>query len=119
MKESAKKGHFALDVTSRKILQAGFVWPSPHPDAHHWCKTCHECQQRAGERRLTYEPQTPILLYGPFKKWGIDAIGLVPRATSGKRFVIMGVEYMTTWTEAVATTSVTAKEVAKFVFENI
>ena len=31
----------------------------------------------------------------------------------------MGVEYMTRWTEIVATTSVMAKEVAKFVYENI
>ena len=31
----------------------------------------------------------------------------------------MGVEYMTRWVEAIATTSVMAKEVAKFVYENI
>ena len=31
----------------------------------------------------------------------------------------MGVHYMTRWAEAVATTSVTAKEVAKFIYENI
>ena len=101
-------GHFALDITSRKILQANFVWPSLHWDVHHWCETCHECQ-RAGDKRLTYEPQTPILLYGPFEKWGIDAIGAVPQATLGKRFIIVGVDYMTRWAEAVATTSVTAK----------
>ena len=110
--------HFALDITSRKILQAGFVWPSLHQDVHHWSKTCHECQ-KAGDRRLTYEPQTPILSYGPFEKWGIDAIGPVPRASSGKRFIIMGVDYMTRWVEAIATSSVTAKEVARFVYENI
>ena len=111
-------GHFALDITSRKILQVDFVWPSLHQDVHHWCKTCHECQ-RAGDKRLTYEPQTPILSYGPFEKWGIDAIGPVPQATSGKMFIIVGVDYMTRWAEAIATTSVTAKEVAKFIYENI
>ena len=31
----------------------------------------------------------------------------------------MGVDYMTRWAEAIATTSVTAKEVAKFIYENI
>ena len=85
---------------------------------HHWCKTCHECQ-KASDKRLTYEPQTPILSYGSFEKWGIDAIGPVPRANSGKRFIIMGVDYMTRWEEAIATSSVTAKEVARFVYENI
>ena len=74
---------------------------------------------RVGDRRLIYELQTPILSYGPFEKWGIDAIGPVPQATSGKRFIIVGVDYMTRWVEAIATTSVTAKEVAKFIYENI
>lgn len=38
-------GHFAHDITSRKILQAGFIWPSLHRDVQSWCKTCDEdCQ---------------------------------------------------------------------------
>ncbi|MCO5560853.1 hypothetical protein L7F22_014473 [Adiantum nelumboides] len=111
-------GHFALDITSRKILQAGFVWPSLQRDVHHWCKTCQECQ-KAGDRRLTYENQTPIISFGPFEKWGIDAIGPLPMAQSRKQYIIVGVDYMTRWAEEVATTRITAKEVAKFVFENI
>ncbi|MCO5600939.1 hypothetical protein L7F22_055056 [Adiantum nelumboides] len=33
-------GHFAQEITSRNILQAGFVWPSLHRDVEHWCKAC-------------------------------------------------------------------------------
>ncbi|MCO5599516.1 hypothetical protein L7F22_053622 [Adiantum nelumboides] len=87
-------GHFSHDITSKKILQAG-------------------------DRRLTYEPQTPILAHGPFEKWGIDAIGPLPRATSGKLYIIMGVDYMTKWAEATTTSRITAVEVAKFIFEHI
>ncbi|MCO5573310.1 hypothetical protein L7F22_027079 [Adiantum nelumboides] len=76
-------GHFAHDITSRKILQAGYVWPSLYRDVQHWCRTCKQCQL-AGDRHLTYEPQTPILSYGPFEKWSIDAIGPLPRSNSGK-----------------------------------
>ncbi|MCO5560545.1 hypothetical protein L7F22_014160 [Adiantum nelumboides] len=87
-------GHFAHEITSRKILQAGYVWPSLHRDVQHWCKTCKQCQL-AGDRHLTYEPQIPILSYGPFEKWGIDAIGPLPRSNSDKLYIIMGVDYMT------------------------
>ncbi|MCO5578054.1 hypothetical protein L7F22_031892 [Adiantum nelumboides] len=87
-------GHFSHDITSSKILQAG-------------------------DRRLTYEPQTPILAHGPFEKWEIDAIGPLPRATSGKLYIIMGVDYMTRWAEATTTSRITAVEVAKFIFEHI
>ncbi|MCO5613237.1 hypothetical protein L7F22_067513 [Adiantum nelumboides] len=57
--------------------------------------------------------------YFLFEKWGIDAIGPLPMAQSGKQYIIVGVDYMTRWAEAAATTHITAKEVAKFVFENI
>ncbi|MCO5566551.1 hypothetical protein L7F22_020228 [Adiantum nelumboides] len=87
-------------------------------DVHHWCKTCSECQ-KADDRRLTYEKQTPIISFGPFEKWGIDAIGALPMAQSGKQYIIVGVDYMTRWAEAAATTRITTKDVAKFVFENI
>ena len=60
-------GHFAHDITCRKVLQYGFVWPSLHRDAHFWCKACDACQ-RTGPRRLTYGPQHPITSFGPFEK---------------------------------------------------
>ncbi|MCO5570453.1 hypothetical protein L7F22_024175 [Adiantum nelumboides] len=61
----------------------------------------------------------PIISFGPFEKWKIDAIGLLSMAQSRKQYIILGVDYMTRWAEAAATTRITAKEVAKFVFENI
>ncbi|MCO5587723.1 hypothetical protein L7F22_041675 [Adiantum nelumboides] len=36
-------GHFSHDLTTRKILQAGYVWPSLHLDVQYWCKICHAC----------------------------------------------------------------------------
>ncbi|MCO5600553.1 hypothetical protein L7F22_054667 [Adiantum nelumboides] len=116
--EGVCSGHFAHDITSRKILQAGYVWPSLHRDVQHWCKTCKQCQL-AGDRHLTYEPQTPILSYGPFEKWGIDAIGPLPRSNLGKLYIIMGVDYMIRWAEATTSARITEKEVAKFVYESI
>ena len=35
-REGVCGGHFALDNTSKKAMQANFVWPNPHRDAHHW-----------------------------------------------------------------------------------
>ena len=111
-------GHFAQEITSRKILQAGFVWPSMHRDVQHWCKTCRACQE-AGNRKLSYGPRVPIVSYGPFEKWGIDAIGPLPRTSSGKEYIIVAVDYMTRWAEAASTTRITAAEVGKFVFDYI
>ena len=111
-------GHFAQDITSRKILLAGYTWPSLHRDVQHWCKSCKACQL-AGDKRLTYKPMTPIFAYGPFEKWGIDAVGPLPRTNTGKVYILVAVDYMTRWAEAVSTRRITATEVGKFIFNSI
>lgn len=67
----------------------------------------------------SYGPQHPITSFGPFEKWGIDAIGPLPRTAVGKEYIIVGVDYMTRWVEAAPTNRITAKDVAKFIFDNI
>ncbi|MCO5588722.1 hypothetical protein L7F22_042681 [Adiantum nelumboides] len=111
-------GHFAQEITSKKILQAGFVWPSLHRDVQHWCKACKACQQ-AGDRKLSYGPRFPIFAYGPFEKWGIDAIGPLPRTSTGKQYILTATDYMTRWTEAASVVCITATDVSKFVLDYI
>ena len=86
-------GHFAYDITCRKVLQAGFVWPSLHWDAHFWSKTCDACQQ-TGPRKLTYGPQHPIVAFGPFEKWGIDVIDPLLVTSQGKVYILKALDYL-------------------------
>ncbi|MCO5593358.1 hypothetical protein L7F22_047370 [Adiantum nelumboides] len=111
-------GHFAQEITSRKILQAGFVWPSLHRDVQHWCKACKACQQ-AGDRKLSYGPRLPIFAYGPFEKWRIDAIGPLPRTSTDKQYILTATDYMTRWAEAASVARITAADVSKFVLDYI
>ena len=57
----------------------------------------------ASDRCLTYEPQTPINVFGPFEKWGIDVIRPIPRASLGKMYIILGGDYMTICVEVTST----------------
>ena len=93
------------------------MWPSLQRDAHFWCKTCDACQ-RIGPRELTYGLKQSIISFGLFEEWRIDAIGLLPRTDADKDYIIVGVDYMTRWVEATSTSRNTAKDVAKFVFNN-
>ena len=70
-------------------------------------------------RKISYKPQTPIPSYGPFKKWGINAIGPLPCTSLGKEYIIMGVNYMTRWVNVAPKSRITTKEVGKFVFDFI
>ncbi|MCO5609962.1 hypothetical protein L7F22_064197 [Adiantum nelumboides] len=111
-------GHFYEEITSRKILQAGFVWPSLHRDVQHWCKACKACQQ-ASDRKLSYGPRFPIFAYGPFEKWGIDAIGPLPCTSTGKQYILMATDYMTRWAKAASVACITTANVSKFALDYI
>ncbi|MCO5604742.1 hypothetical protein L7F22_058912 [Adiantum nelumboides] len=111
-------GHFAQEITSRNVLQAGFVWLSLHRDVQHWCKACKACQQ-AGDRKLSYGPRFSIFAYGPFEKWGINAIGPLPRTSTGKQYILTATDYMTRWAEAASVARITAADVSKFVLDYI
>ncbi|MCO5577623.1 hypothetical protein L7F22_031454 [Adiantum nelumboides] len=116
--EGACGGHFALKITLHKILQEGYVWPSLHKDAYHWCRSCKRCQS-FGKRVLKPELRKTILAYDVFEKWGIDAVGSLPITSRGKNYILTVVDYLSRWAEAKAVRQITAKDVAKFVYEEI
>ncbi|MCO5551435.1 hypothetical protein L7F22_004938 [Adiantum nelumboides] len=116
--EQACGGHFAHDLTARKILHAGYVWPTLHLDVQHWCRTCHQCQIN-GDRRLIHGPRHPVVANGPFEKWGIDAIGRLPRTADGKLYMLVAIDYMTKWVEAQSVSRVTERTESKFVYYHI
>ena len=118
MHEEACGGHFSHDIMLRKILLTGFTWPSIHKDIHEWCKSCDACQ-KARRRHLQAGPLHPIVVFAPFEKWGIDAVGPLPRTQSGKEFILVATDYMTKWVEATTTSSIKARDVAQFIYCNI
>ncbi|MCO5584209.1 hypothetical protein L7F22_038132 [Adiantum nelumboides] len=116
--EGACGGHFALKITLHKIMQEGYVWPSLQKDVYHWCRSCKRCQS-FGKRVLTPELRKTILAYDVFEKWGIDAVGPLPITSRGKNYILTAVDYLSRWGEAKAVRQITAKDVAKFVYEEI
>ncbi|MCO5578551.1 hypothetical protein L7F22_032394 [Adiantum nelumboides] len=116
--EEACGGHFAHDLIAKKILHAGYVWPTLHLDVQHWCRTCHQCQVN-GDRRLVHVPRHPVVANGPFEKWGIDAIGRLPRTADGKLYILVAIDYMTKWVEAQSVSRVTERTVNNEEFEKL
>lgn len=116
--EGACGGHFAFKITLHKILQEGYVWPSLKKDVQHWCKSCKRCQT-FGKRVLQPELRKTILAFDVFEKWGIDGVGPLPITGRGKCYILTGVDYLSRWAEARAMKQITAKDVAKFVYEDI
>ncbi|MCO5568611.1 hypothetical protein L7F22_022310 [Adiantum nelumboides] len=89
-----------------------------HADVQHWCRSCHNCQVN-GNKKLLYGPRQAVIANGPFEKWGIDAMGPLPRTANGKLYILVAIDYMTRWVEVQSVAKVNEKIVIKFVYTHI
>jgi hypothetical protein len=46
--EGPLRGHFATEITQKKILDAGYQWPTMYRDMHDYYKFCDACQRIGG-----------------------------------------------------------------------
>ena len=101
-----------------KVLQSGFYQPSLFKDAHNVCRGCDICQRLGKLSRRHMMPLNPILVVDLFDVWGIDFMG--PFSMSfGFSYILVGVDYVSKWVEAIPCKVADHKVVLKFLKENI
>ena len=111
-------GHFSARKTTDKILQASFYWPTLFKDCFEFCKTCALCQQLGGVTKRNMMPLTPILIIEIFDRWGLDFMGpFLP--SCGYLYILLAVDYVSKWVEAIPTRTNDHKVVLKFLKEHI
>ncbi|WJZ98632.1 hypothetical protein VitviT2T_017144 [Vitis vinifera] len=101
-----------------KVIQSGFWWPSLFKDAHSICKGCDRCQRLGKLTRRNMMPLNPILIVDIFDVWGIDFMGPFPMSF-GHSYILVGVDYVSKWVEAIPCRSNDHKVVLKFLKDNI
>ena len=111
-------GHFGGQRTAAKVLQSGFYWPSLFKDAHQFVSTCDKCQRMGNISRKDEPPMHPILEVEVFDLWGIDFMGPFP-ASYNNLYILLAVDYVSKWVEAIPTRTNDAKVVAHFLRSNI
>ena len=111
-------GHFGPTRTAAKVLQSGFFWPTLFRDAHRYATTCDRCQRIDNISRKHEMPLNNILVCEVFDVWGIDFMGPFPKCFS-KEYILVTVDYVSKWVEAIALQKNDAKYVMKFLKKNI
>ena len=111
-------GHFAGHKTAAKVLQSGFFWPTLFKDAHKFAQVCDKCQRTGNISKRHEMPQTPILEIEIFDVWGIDFMGPFP-SSNGKLYILLAVDYVSKWIEAIATATNDSKVVIRFLQKHI
>ena len=116
--DSACGGHFTSQKIAMKVLHSGFYWPSLFKNAYTMCKQCDKCQRLGKISRCHMMPLNPILVVELFDVWGIDFMGPFP-TSFGYAYILVGVDYVSKWVEAVPCKAADHKVVLKFLKENI
>ena len=116
--ENACGGYFASHKTARKVLQSGFYWPSLFKDAHTMCRECDKCQRLGKISCRHMMPLNPILVVDLFDVSGIDFMGPFP-SSFGYSYILVGVDYVSKWVEAMPCRVEDHSLVMKFLKENI
>ncbi|KAJ9544667.1 hypothetical protein OSB04_024374 [Centaurea solstitialis] len=106
-------GHAGTSKTVAKVLQCGFYWPTMFKDVHAFVKSCGRCQRTGNISRRHEMPLNSILEVELFDVWGIDFMGPFPSSHSNK-FILVAVDYVSKWVEAIATPTNDARVVTKF-----
>jgi len=110
--------HYNGDKTAAKVLQSGFFWPTLFKDAHEHAIKCDQCQRMGGISRRNEMPLQNIMEVEVFDCWGIDFVGPLP-PSFGNEYILVVVDYVYKWVEAMAATKNDAKTVVKFLKQNI
>ena len=101
-----------------KVLQSGFYWPSLFKEAYQMCRVCDRCQRLGKLSRRHIMPLNPIFVVELFDVWGIDFMGPFP-TSYGHTYILVGVDYVSKWVEAIPCKTNDNRVVLKFLKSNI
>ncbi|KAI3769069.1 hypothetical protein L6452_00165 [Arctium lappa] len=116
--QSEYGGHFGGQRTAAKVLQSGFYWTTLFKDAHSFAQRCNECQRSGSISQRNEMPLNGILEVELFDVWGIDFMGPFPPSNQCQ-YILVAVDYVSKWVQAVACVSNDAKTVIKFLQKQI
>ncbi|XP_030922894.1 protein NYNRIN-like [Quercus lobata] len=87
---------------SHRALTLGFWWPSMHKEALDYVKKCDQCQRFTLSIHQPGGELNPMSSPWPFAQWGLDILGPFPKATRNRKFLLVGTDYFTKWSNGQA-----------------
>lgn len=113
-------GDFLGDTIVRSILWSRLWWPTLFHHAKDFVKRCDQCQRRKMPTMYDNMPLTPIVSTRSFSKWKINFVRSIKLTKSTHaQYIIVAIDYLTTWVEAKSMIKNDAYNTKKFLYEYI
>ncbi|GLJ30929.1 hypothetical protein SUGI_0616100 [Cryptomeria japonica] len=113
-------GHFNGLSLAKKLIRAGYYWPTLEKDVHDIVKKCYKCQIHGNYIHTPAQELHSVISPWPFSQWGLDLIDKIqPTSANGHKFIITATEYFTKWIEAIPMTYITGVQISKFLLNYI
>ncbi len=109
-------GHFAERKTAAKVRRH-FFWPGLAGDVHQFCQSCLICQQRKPLPTRPHHPLQQEVIGEPMQKVTIDILGFEKATSRGNKYILVIVDTLTKWAEALPMPDERAETVAKLLVE--
>ncbi|XP_016195328.1 uncharacterized protein LOC107636324 [Arachis ipaensis] len=70
--------HIGGKSLARKLIRAGYYWPSMMKDSREFVRKCVKCQQNANFHKAPASELSLLTSTRPFAQWGVDILGPFP-----------------------------------------
>ena len=87
--------------------------------AQEYVKKCDQYQRFAPNIHQPGEVLNPLSSPWPFAQWGLDIVGIFPKAAENKRYLLVGTNYFTKWVKIEPLANIRDVDAKKFVWKNI
>ncbi|XP_025652914.1 uncharacterized protein [Arachis hypogaea] len=111
--------HIRGKALARKLIRAGYYWPSMMEDSREFVRKCIKCKENANFNRAPASELCLLTSSRPFSQWGIDLLGPFPVGPGQVKYLIVAIDYYTKWVEAEPLASITSSNCRKFMWRQV
>ncbi|XP_057756294.1 uncharacterized protein LOC130975523 [Arachis stenosperma] len=111
--------HIGGKALARKLIRAGYYWPSMMTDSKEFVKKCVKCQRNANFARAPASELSLLTTSRPFSQWGVDLLGPFPVGPGQVKYLIVAIDYYTKWIEAKPLASISSSNCRKFMWRQV
>ncbi|XP_025703407.1 uncharacterized protein [Arachis hypogaea] len=111
--------HIRGKALARKLIRAGYYWPSMMRDSQEFVRKCVKCQENANFHKAPATELSILTSSRPFSHWEVDLLRPFPVGPGQVKYLIVAVDYYTKWIEAKPLASISSSNCRKFMWKQV